>query len=282
MHLPTRLRHGKPLESESVIIDAHTHIHPEADAFGAGHDATLDNLLRNLDACEVERAVVLPIAADSPFVKRIENRFVHESCAKHPDRLIGFASVNPLETDDPAAVLEHEVRELNLKGLKLHPRLMGVSADDSRVVPLVQCAADLGIPVAIDCYLWKPTPLRMQLPMNVDVLCKRVPEAKVIMCHAGGFRFLDTLAVVKANDNVHVDTSLSLTYFAGTPFEDQFMFVLKQIGPRRIIYGSDHPQAPVAETLPRAREILGKHGFDKTDLSWILGRTFTSLFSESA
>ncbi|HIJ65316.1 MAG TPA: amidohydrolase [Candidatus Hydrogenedentes bacterium] len=260
-----------------MIIDAHTHIHPEKDAYGPEFDATPERLLNDLAESEVDKAVVLPLAADSPYAKRTENCFVAEWCAKAPDKLIGFASVHPLEHGDAARRLEHAVTGYGLKGLKLHPRFQGIAADDPRIVPVVEKAAELGVPVAIDCLLWKPTPLRDQLPLNIDALCKRVPAATIIMCHAGGFRFLDALAVAVANDNVYLDVSVSLTYFHGTPFEDQFMFALKQVGAKRLIYGSDHPQHPLHECYIASKAIFETHGFSKEELGCIFSGTFLSL-----
>lgn len=260
-----------------MIIDAHTHIHSEKDGYGSRYDASLEYLIQNLEESEVDKAIVLPIACDTPYVKRTENRFVAECCQKYPDKLIGFASVHPLEDPDPAKRLEHDIKTYNLKGLKIHPRFQGISANDTRLVPLIEKAAELNIPVAIDCLLWKPTPLKMQLPFNIDELCKKVPEAKIIICHAGGFRFLDTLAVAVANDHVYLDLSVSLKYFYNTPFEEQFIFVLKQVGAKRLIYGSDHPQDPLKECFVRSKEILLKHNFSVEDLEFIYSKTILSL-----
>ncbi|HOS01815.1 MAG TPA: amidohydrolase family protein [Candidatus Hydrogenedentes bacterium] len=259
-----------------MIIDAHTHVHPDADGLGDRYDARLENLLANLAASEVDKAVIYAEAVDVPYIKRIENDYVGACCAQHPDTLIGFASVHPLEPD-PVKTFEEAVRRYGFKGLKLHPRFQGVAADDPRVAPLARKAAELGLPVAIDALLWKPTPLKLQLPINVDGLCKQVPEARIIMAHAGGFHFLDTLAVAVANPNVHLEISVALTFFHGTPFEDQFMFALKQLGPKRLIYGSDFPQKPMQASLDESRAILKKHGFSDADLEWILGKTFLSL-----
>jgi uncharacterized protein len=247
---------------------------------GPNHDATLDGLIENLAASAVDRAVIMAEAVDVPYIKRITNDFVGECRAKHPDTLIGFASVHPLEPDAPQR-LEEDVPRYGLQGLKLHPRFQGVAADDDRVVPIVEKAAELGLPVAIDALLWKPTPLTLQLPMHIDALAKRVPEARIIMSHAGGFRFLDALAVVVANDNVYLEISVALEYFADTPFEDQFMFVLKQAGAGRIIYGSDYPQKPMLATLEHGRALLTKHGFSEEDQAKIFGGTLLSLLPQS-
>ncbi len=260
-----------------MIIDAHTFISPHKDGFGPGRDATLEALLREMDRCAVERAVILPIAATVPYIKRTSNDFVQECCTRYPDRLTGFASIHPTESPDPVALLRETLGRFNFQGLKIHPRFMGCAASDDAVIALVKEAARHDIPVAVDGLLWKPTPLDQQTPFHVDRLCKAVPQARIILCHTGGFRFLDALAVAKANDNVYFDLSLILEYFAGTPFEDQFLFVLKEIGANRLIFGSDHPQSPMAKSYAACREVLTRHGFSQEEQQWIFGKTFESL-----
>ncbi len=264
-----------------MIIDVHTHVHPDRDGMGSRYDATLEFMLENLASCEVDKAVLLGEAVDVPYIKSVENAFVAECCAKHPDKFIGFAAIHPLEPEAPKR-LEEDVHRYNLQGLKLHPRFQGVSAADPRIVPLVEKAAELDLPVAVDAYLWKPTPLAVQMPMNIDVLCKRVPQAKIIMTHSGGFRYLDALAVATANDRVYLDVSAALTYFFETPFEEQFMFVLKKLGPKRIMFGSDHPQLPLKPTYELSKRIFEKHGFTPEQMEWIFGKTFESILPGAA
>ncbi len=264
-----------------MVIDAHTHVHADRDGLGERYDARVEHLLRSMDDAGVGKALIMAEAVDVPYIKRIDNRFVAECCARHPDRLIGFASVHPLEPN-AADELVHAVRDLGLMGLKLHPRFQGVAADDARCVELARVAARLGIPIAVDALLWKPTPLRLQLPMNIDGLCKQVPEARIIMNHAGGFHFLDALAVAVANENVYLELSVALPYFCGTPFEDQFLFVLRQVGARRLLFGSDHPQKNMAEALHTTRALLTKAGFTEDDLAWVLGRALLSVLPGSS
>lgn len=259
-----------------MIIDAHTHIHQDADGLGTKYDARIDHLLQAMDQAGVTKAIVMAEAVDVPYIKRISNEFVAEICAKHDNRLIGFASVHPGDPDAPRQ-LEYALDTLGLKGLKLHPRFQGIAADDPRCVELVQIATSRNVPCAVDAFLWKPYPLRVQLPLNIDSLCKQVPDARIIMNHAGGFHFLDALAVAIANDHVYLELSVTLPFFAGTPFEDQFVFVLKQLGPRRLIFGSDHPQKSLPVVLQTTRDMLGKAGFSEEDAQWVLGKNVMNL-----
>ncbi|MEX2016674.1 MAG: amidohydrolase family protein, partial [Candidatus Hydrogenedentales bacterium] len=228
-----------------MIIDALTHVNPNPKAFGDRYDASVEFLIKNLEESPVDRAVVTAIAADTYY--GTSNEFVIECCRKYPDRLIGVASVDPLRDPDAVATLERCVREGGMRGLKLHPRHQKLSVADPAVFPVVEKAAELGVPVWICGSQWRNAPLKFQMPIHVDDLCKAVPEAKIIIAHAGGFLFLQALMVAVANPNVYLETSTDLKYFYGTPFEDQLMFVLKQVGARRVIYGSDHPEYAVKE-----------------------------------
>ncbi|MFP6582393.1 MAG: amidohydrolase family protein [Candidatus Hydrogenedentota bacterium] len=258
-----------------MIIDALTHIHPDLKSFGSQYDLSPEFLIRNLEESPVDRAIVTAIEGENNYCT--PTTYIIDACEKYPDHLIGFASVNPITNPNAVADFEKYVTEYGMRGLKLHPRHQQLSADDERIVPVVEKAAELGVPVTICGSLWKHAPLRDQQPINIDVLAKRVPEAKIIIAHSGGFKFMDAFIVAVANDNVFLETSISLKYFEDTPFEDQYMFTLKQIGAHRVIFGSDHPEDPVASCYARSVEMLGRHGFGGDAETQIFGDTIQSL-----
>ena len=258
-----------------MIIDALTHIHPDPDSFGNKCDLRTDFLIEELAKSPVDKAIVTAIAGENHYCT--STRYVIEQCAKHPDHLIGFASVNPLTNPIAVSDFESYVLDEGIRGLKIHPRHQHLAADDERLIPVVEKAAALGVPVTICGSQWKHAPLRDQLPMTIDVLAKRVPEAKIIIAHGGGFHFMDAFVVAVANDNVFLETSISLKYFAGTPFEDQYMFTLKQLGANRIIFGSDHPEDPLNTCYTRSVALFEKHGFSSDDQAKILGGNIQKL-----
>ena len=260
-----------------MIIDAHVHVHPDAKGFGDKYDATVEFLIENLEDSPVEKACVLPIAAEDPFLRNVTNDFVAEICEKYPDQLIGFASVDPKKGEAAAKELEDLVTKYDLKGLKLHPRFQGFSPDDPVIFPVVRKAGELGIPVAIDSYIWKPTPLKWQMPLLIDDLAKAAPETKIIVCHSGGYRFMDALFLAKANDNVYLDTSATLRWLMGTPFEDQFAFMLKSAGAERIIFSSDHPEHPTKDCYEHTKLALDKFGFNEEEQGMIFGANIIRL-----
>lgn len=258
-----------------MIIDALTHIHPDPASFGAQYDLSPEFLIKNLRESPVDKAIVTAIEGDNKYCT--PTSFVIDTCEQYPDELIGFASVNPISNPNAVADLENYVTQYGMRGLKLHPRHQHLAADDPRIFPVVEKAAELGIPVAICGSQWKHAPLRDQLPQNIDVLAKQVPEVNIIVCHGGGFHFMDAFVVAIANENVYLETSISMKYFENTPFEDQYMFTLKKIGAHRIVHGSDHPEDPVRVCYDRSVSILERHGFSADEQAQILGGTLLSL-----
>src|SRR5438093_1049532 len=120
------------------IINAHTHLIdlegmlqkygnvslPSGIAVLEDLDSTLEMLhpsalLAQMDEAGIARSVLF--AVEAPIVYA-SNEYVSNLCQSYPERLIGFASVDPTATDAPA-ILDHAVRNLGLKGLKLHPPL---------------------------------------------------------------------------------------------------------------------------------------------------------------
>lgn len=254
-----------------MIVDAHTHIHPEVDGFGSHHDASVETLARNLAQGPVRRAVVLAIAPDIP------NSFVADACALHPESLIGFASVHPLAT---GAVQDYEdaIRNLGLKGLKLHPRLQGFGLDDiDKIVPLVEKAAELLTPVLLDAFPAGRGFFECRELELISGLAERVPEAKIIMAHAGGYRVIEGCLVAKAYRNVFVDLSFTPHYFRGSSIVQDLAYLITKVGPDRVIHGSDYPEVSLKHGYDMTLELLGQCGCDDSEVSAVVGGNMLSL-----
>jgi len=203
-------------------------------------DFTADILLRDMDKNHIQKAVVMA------FPGLLSNEFLAELIKQHPKRLIGFASVpNPKKTDEAIKILKKAVRELGLRGLKLHPDCHRCSPADPEVRPLMECAADLDIPVLIHsfaggmirgCY-------EHNLPQNIDMLKSYVPGLKAIVAHIAGPRFLDLLTIGQI-PGVFVETSWGLALISnlfGNDFLTQF---IRNVGIDKFVFGSDWSGTP--------------------------------------
>jgi predicted TIM-barrel fold metal-dependent hydrolase len=257
-----------------MIIDCHTHIHPQPDGWGARFDASVNTLVDALARGPVNRAVVLPIAP------KVSNEFIAQACRNHPERLIGFASVEPLQGARAIEQFERAVQDLGLRGLKLHPRLQGFGqADGQQIVPLIQKAAALKVPVLIDAFPYGRDVFKTRAVALINDLAGAVPDANLILAHAGGYRVLEAFLVAKAHRNVHLDISFTPSYYRGSSVEMDLGFVIRKMNAERILYGSDHPERPLLEAYRETRETLERFGLTDRQLEAVFGGNLTPLVS---
>ena len=253
-----------------MIIDAHVHITEDGKWFDTNIDASVERLIKSLEKSKIDKAVVLPIA---PF---ISNKFVAKVCNDYPDKLVGFASVNPKD-NDAVKKLEQDVITYDLKGLKVHPKLQEFQLLDQNTLSVIKKAAELKIPVLIDAWI-RPKDIGYQdLISSIGQVANKIPSAKIILAHLGGFNYNKIPQIARDNDNIYFDLSFVLTYFDRKILYNHIVPFIKNIGADRLIYGSDYPERDIKIYLKSAQEIFDNMGFTYDEKRFIFAETFNSL-----
>ncbi|MFO7659087.1 MAG: amidohydrolase family protein [Bacteroidales bacterium] len=239
------------------IINAHTHVIEADKAFSQhGNDylkyikgisafeqadkvlemLSADNLLRQMDEAGIQQSVVFAMYAPLLYAS---NEFVAGLCHKYPGRLLGFASVDVKRPDLPG-MLEDAVKNMGLKGLKLHPPLQNFFPNDKKFWPLYQKALDLNIPVVFHV---GTTPfgslvkLSQANPLLIDDVANDFPGLKIILTHLGTLWHHESFMVAEKHPNLFIDT-------AAYPYEisDLLTFnLIKRVGEDKFIFGTDFP-----------------------------------------
>lgn len=258
-------------QPEGLKIDAHVHITEDGNWFDSNIDASLERLLIELENSSISKAIILPINGT------VSNEYVAEVCNKYPKKLMGFATVDPLQGEHSVIELEKAVNDLGLRGLKLHPRLQNFPPNDSRIIPIIEKAGELDIPIVFDTFPQGPGLIENVLPLNYDRLAKEAPNTKIILAHSGGSRVLDALMVAKANENIYLDISYSMHYYQGSSVIKDFIFAIKKLGADRVIYGSDYPELGIRDSFEVVEEML----IDLSDKEkeWVFGNTISTMLN---
>ncbi len=246
-----------------MIVDCHTHVGIAGEHVGG---AILDDLLRawgrplwdvTLEGHwaamqEVDYAIVL--AFDAPSIGLVvPNEYVAEYVARHPDKLIGFASVDP-NRDHAPQVLEEAVRR-GLRGLKIAPIYQHFDPWSSEAYALYEVADALKIPV-----LWqqgttfvRDTPLIHARPVLLDEIARRFPNLKMWIAHLGHPWCDELIVVIRKHPNLYADMS------ALFPRPMQFYFAMAsavEYGVAdKIFFGTDYPFTTVEGSLAGLRAI---------------------------
>lgn len=240
------------IESEAMKFPAP----PDYKAKGA------DALIAALDEAHIDRAVIMSSAYffESPFLApgtqgaemlRADNDWTAREIARHPRRLVGFCGVNPLSEQ---AVME--IRRckdaLGMVGIKLHFGNSAVELENpehlGRIKAFFAEANRLRMPLA--AHLWTIRDYgRRDSELFLAEVLPQAPDVVVQIMHMAGAgpgwtdEALEPFAVAAAaNDrrmkNVYFDVATVAD--DRTPAQLELLARrIRQIGPARILYGSD-------------------------------------------
>lgn len=259
-----------------MIFDAHTHVYP-ADPRGFWKQQSgVDALIAAMDAAGVDRAAVIAIAPAIPV------DIVCDAAKAYPSRLVAIGSVDP-SSAEAARDVERQVRDLGVRAIKIHPRLQRISYGDlDTLVPVARACGRARVPLVICSFIGGPDLFKARtLEWCLD-LAVAAPETAVILAHAGGYRPLDALLMLKAQPNIHLDLSFSPLYFAGSSVVQDFGYLVRKADPARVLFGSDFPEVSMAASVEWLRGAVQTAGLSASDRDLMFGGNAERLFGRAA
>jgi len=165
---------------------------------------TIEDTIKDMDEAGVDKAVIVAIDAETTYRYKVSNELIADTVKLYPDRLIGFASVDPHKGIIAIEELKKAVEELGLKGLKLIPHLIEMNSNDRAIYPLYEVAQELGIPVLLHTgtQFHTGTKLKYCRPIDLDEVAVDFPHLTIIAAHFGFPWYWETIAVAQRNPNV--------------------------------------------------------------------------------
>jgi len=208
------------------VIDAHCHAgkgidygknDPTSDPWTTYNDPMWT--LRRAEEAGIDKTIIFPI---SNATYQEANEQIASYVRRWPDKFIGFAKHDSkTEAGKIRDMLRREVRELGLRGLKLH----GIPTKE-----MVETAGELGIPI-----LFHPP----KVSDSLEVV-QSYPEVSFILAHLGSFASRDWAEHVRATEaakqlaNLYLDTS-SVVFFK------YLERAARELPAEKLIFGSDGP-----------------------------------------
>lgn len=210
-------------------------------------DPSAEILLGEMEAAGIDRTVILPQDFEIGLSRaevtiEEQNRLHAELMAKHSDRLIAFAGIDPRRKGS-VEFLERGVREWGMRGLKLHTGA-GFFPNDRRCYPLYRECLNLRIPVIFHSGpIIYPLRSKAAHPIYLDDVATDFPDLTIIAAHMSHTWWQDLLAIASVKPNIFVDIS-GWELEAMNHYED-FCRILKRfvdgLGHNRILFGTDGP-----------------------------------------
>ncbi len=169
----------------------------------------------------------------------ISNDEVAALLRKHPDRLIGLASVNLYRPMEAVRELRHCVRDLGFKGLRILPWLWNLPPNDRRYYPLFAECVELGVPYCLQVGHTGPLcPSEPGRPIPyLDEVALDFPELKIVGGHVGYPWTVEMIALATKYPNVYIDTSA----YKAKRYPPELVAYMKRNGRRKVLFGSNFP-----------------------------------------
>ncbi len=250
-----------------MIIDVHSHAWAFPQHFGddfrlqaerrAKAGVALDLTVRYEDyraACPEETKTVVFGGKARLSGLWVDDGFVAEYAARHPDTLIGYLSVDPTQPGWQEE-MRYGHQELKLQGIKLLPMYAGFRPDDSRLDPLWYYAQQRRLPVLLHTgtTFLAQAPLECTLPRHIDSVATRFPDVKIVLAHLSHPYEGECVVTIRKHPNVFAD--LSALHYRPFQFYHSLMLVQEYGVWDKVLFGSDYPFTTVNATLEALRSM---------------------------
>jgi predicted TIM-barrel fold metal-dependent hydrolase len=255
-----------------AIVDCHTHIWQSPDQLGqaelgevprtsrarsARTNANARTQRRGIPSGDSEYHWSQANSVDKSFVlgfksrylrAEIPNRYVSEYCKRSPEKLIGFAGIDPTEgvaTEE----LKQAHNELSLRGLTISPANQDFHPADSRAMRLYATAEQLGMPILFHPggQFTEMSMLEYARPYLLDEVARTFPKLRMVVAQMGQPWVDETIVLLGKHPNVFADVSGMLA----RPWQAYHALVSAyQYGViEKLLFGSDFPYTSAADCI---------------------------------
>jgi predicted TIM-barrel fold metal-dependent hydrolase len=249
-----------------MIVDVHTHVWERpahlSDAFiddakaaaGAAYkpiEVDLDEHWRAMEP--VDRAIVLGFRARHVGVL-VPNEYVAEYVGRHPEKLIGFCSVDPNDADG-VEQLDYAVKTLGLRGLKVGPIYQNIHPQDERFLALMGRAEALGVPVLIHqgTTFCSNVSLELANPILLQPIALKFPKLRMLIAHMGHPWIAETLVLIRKHP--HFYTDISALYYRPWQFYNALVLAMEYGVLDKLLFGTDYPFTTPASTIAALEKV---------------------------
>lgn len=214
--------------------------------------ASAEDAVASMEAAGVDRTVVMGFPWKDGALCREHNNYILDAVARFPDKLIGFACVQPLDAGDAKEL--DRCLSAGLMGLgELGPDGQRYDIEDKWVLadaveallqhrrPLLTHTSE---PVG-HLYAGKGT----VTPPKLLQLARNFPALTIVFAHwGGGLPFYELMPEIKETlRNVYYDSAASTFLYSA----EIFPVAARLVGAERILWGTDYPLLSQAKFLKR-------------------------------
>ncbi len=241
------------------IFDIHAHIFPdkvaenaikslEASVINDKHrmnaffDGTYSGLIKYMKQTGVTASLNLPVATTPEQVTHIN----HYAAKHNTFPIYSLGAIHPDTPNKRDALLQ--LKQLRLKGIKLHPEYQCFSFDDPRLQEIYAICEDLELLILFHCgYDCSFQPPFRSYPADLAEVLDHYPALKIIGGHFGGLEMWEEVEKYLIGRNIYLETS----FFLGNYPEGRTIDMILSHAPDKLLFGSDTPWGNPAESIEK-------------------------------
>lgn len=253
-----------------MIIDCHVHPGFILNDYSSS-EKELEKLLDCMRRVGIDKACLSPMVTSPGSSWYFPGRehiifsaeYQTELMKSHADKFFSLLWLNPhLDNEFSKELVRKYIINGNINAIKLWAEM---NARDQKLNALADFLELHDIPVLFHCFNNTMGKIFFESdPSDIAVLAGRHPNLRIIMAHLRGCRFRG-VQDIKRYENVYMDTS-------GSGSEDGYLeYALSELGPDRILFGSDYPGRDFAAQMARidsvelSPEVKNKLFFDNAE-----------------
>jgi len=211
----------------------------------ANKEGTVANLKSLAEEAGVVKVVVHSVATLARQVESI-NTFVAREAAK--DKLfLPFATLHPDMTKQNIKNELNRLKEMGIKGIKLHPDFQEFSIDGDAAGKILDCL-DGSLPIQMHTGDKRKN---FSSPLKMMQAAKRYPHLRFIAAHFGGWSEWEYAEGYEETPNVFFDTSSTLEFLD----KDRAKEIIDYLGADRFMFGTDYPMWDYKGELNRIKAL---------------------------
>lgn len=200
------------------------------------------------EMASVEKAIVFSLRYGDSVGIEGNDEVTAAAVAKYPDKLVGFAYVDPRRADC-MELLRHAIEDLGLKGVKFGPIYNGVALSDPRLEPVYEYCQRNNIPLTMHMgtTFARNAPVDMGRAIHVEPIAMKYPDLTMILAHMGHPWYEDCIAVVRKQPNVFCE--VSALFYRPWQYYNILISAQEYKIVDKIYFGTDFPFARVEESV---------------------------------
>lgn len=202
---------------------------------------SMDLMFAEMAEAGIEKGVIgVPGPTNSRGLDPTSADDIMDIVAAHPDRFVGFGSVEPSDVEAAVARIG-ELADAGLRGVTIDPSTAGVSRrfDDRALYPLFDEASARGLVVTTTMSSLLGPYMDDCRPEYADRVATDFPDLTVIIQHGGWPYVMEAIGAAYKQPNIYLVAGQYIHY--GFPGSEHYITALRHLLQDQMLFGSVYP-----------------------------------------